>query len=316
MQITVVIVNWNRRDELDRCLRSVLEHTTRTEAEVIVVDNGSADGSATLVRTCYPTVKLIENTLNEGPARARNQGVSAACGEVVVLMDCDTYVVDDVIGRAVRYLLDRPEIGLLGCALRYPDGRRQHSAHRAMSIRLSLFQNLWLYRLLPKNRRAEVLLGAYWEDDREIEVDWLVGAFIVLRRALFLQSGGFNVRLFPEDSEFGIRLRRGGHRILYSPTVGVVYHTGSVYDVNKLRLYHRAGLDAYAELNGTVLARIYRFAQLFGVVVRWTVYRAAAVVRPGDYLTAQIVLYRQLVGIYLRPHLDSRAAPNARGTPT
>src|SRR3954454_14549086 len=148
--LSIVIINWNCRDELDRCLGSVLEYTKHTPMEVVVVDNGSSDGSADAVRSRFPSVKLIENARNEGAGRARNQGVAAAQGEVVALMDCDTYVLDDVIGRTARYLLARPELGMVGCELRYPNGRRQHSAHRAMSVRLSLFQNLWLYRLLPR----------------------------------------------------------------------------------------------------------------------------------------------------------------------
>jgi GT2 family glycosyltransferase len=301
-RLSVVVVNRNRCMELERCLRTILEHTEYAPMEVIVVDNGSSDGSAPMVRTCFPRVSLIENDRNEGAGRARNQGVMAAEGELLALFDCDTYVVDDVIGRSARYLVERPEIGLLGPELCFPDGSRQYSANRAMSIRHSLFQNLWLYRLLPKSRRAAVLLGGYWDEDREIEVDWLVGASMLLRRELFLASGGFDVRLFPEDSEWCIRLRRAGHRILYAPKVGVVYHTGSVVDEQKLRLYHSGGLEAYATLNGRVLASLYRLAQLFGASVRWTVYRAAAVMRPSEYLAAQTSLYRQLVGIYLRPH--------------
>ena len=302
--LSVVIHNWNRRDELERCLRSVLEHTEYAPIEVIVVDDGSSDGSAAMVRACFPSVKLIENNRNAGASQARNQGVAAARGEVLALIDCDTYVEDDVIGRAARYLLDREEIGMLGCELRFPDGRRQHSGHRAMTIRHSLLQNLWLYRLLPKDRRGEVLLGGYWEGDREIEVDWLAGPFMVLRRDLFLHSGGFNVRLFPEDSEFGIRLRRAGHRILYAPKLGVVYHTGAPMTIEKLRLHHRGGLEAYAELNGKMLASLYRLTQFCGAVVRWVVYRTAAVVRPGEYISAQVVFYRDLVDIYLRPYAD------------
>ena len=301
-RLSVVVVNRNRCMELERCLRTIFEHTEYAPMEVVVVDNGSSDGSAPMVRTCFPRVSLIENDRNEGAGRARNQGVMAAEGELLALLDCDTYVVDDVIGHSARYLLERPEIGLLGPELCFPDGSRQYSANRAMSIRHSLFQNLWLYRLLPKSRRAAVLLGGYWDEDREIEVDWLVGASMLLRRELFLASGGFDVRLFPEDSEWCIRLRRAGHRILYAPKVGVVYHTGSVVDEQKLRLYHCGGLEAYATLNGRVRASLYRLAQLFGASVRWTVYRAAAVMRPSEYLAAQTSLYRQLVGIYLRPH--------------
>src|SRR5688572_5603028 len=110
--LSVVIVNWNRRDQLERCLASVFEHTKHEPLEVVVVDNGSSDGSADMVRNQFPAVRLVENVQNEGAGRARNQGMNAAGYELIVLMDCDTYVTDDVIGRTVRYLEDRPDVGM------------------------------------------------------------------------------------------------------------------------------------------------------------------------------------------------------------
>jgi GT2 family glycosyltransferase len=302
--VSVVLVNWNRRDQLERCLRSLFEHTRYGPLEVVVVDNGSTDGSPETVRDQFPTIRLVENARNEGAGRARNQGAQIATGELLVLMDCDTYVTDDLIGNAARYLLvDRPDVAMVGCELRLPDGRRQHSAFRAMTIRHSLFEHLWLYRLLPKDRRAHVLLNGYWEEG-ETEADWLVATFLALRRDVFMASGGFNVDLFPEDSEFGIRLHRAGHKIVYAPQIGVLRHDPAPMDEGKLRLYHHAGLKAYATLNGRLLARLYRLSQLLGVTVRWAVYRTASLIRPSDYRRSQHELYRSLIGIYLEPCRD------------
>jgi GT2 family glycosyltransferase len=301
--LSIVIVSWNRAAELERCLNSVLKHTQHSPLEVIVVDNGSDDGSREVARSLAPTVRLIENERNLGAPAARNQGMAASNGELIALLDCDTFVADDVIGRATQTLFDRPDVGMLGAKLCFPDGRRQHSAHRAMSIRNSLLQNLWLYRLLPSGKRAELLLGGYYEEDREVEVDWLTGAFLIFRRELFRESGGFNPSLFPEDSEWGIRLSRRGHRILYAPQVGVVYHTGSSSlwgDEKQLRRYHWAGIEAYRALNGSRLAVAYRFVQLFGTAVRWIVYATAAGIRSSPYLTAQAGHYRTLVNVYLK----------------
>jgi GT2 family glycosyltransferase len=239
--------------------------------------------------------------------------MEAAAGELICLLDGDTYVTDNVIGRAAQTLVDRPDVAVIGAELRFPNGRRQRSAHRAMSIRLSLLHHLWLYRLMPKRRRAEMLLGPYWTEDRDVQVDWLTGAFWMLRRSLFLETGGFNPRLFPEDSEWGIRLSRAGHKTLYSPRLGVVYHTGSAGGrwsaEEQLRAYHRAGLEVYRELNGPLLAPFYRAAQLVGVTVRWLVYRAVAAFRPNDYLESQAGHYGLLVKIYSRPGRSSPGVP-------
>ena len=221
LTVSVVVVTWNGRQNLERCLRSLQRCTASVALEIIVVDNASSDGTAGMLAHAFPDTRLLVNTENLGFAHACNRGMASATGELVLLLNSDTYVEDDVIGRAAHHLIDRPQIGMLGCELRFPNGRRQHTANRRNGIRSSLVERLWLYRLLPRDRRSAWLLGGYWEEDRNIEVDWLAGAFMLLRRELFALSGGFDERFFMygEDSEWCVRLRRMGHRILYAPSI-------------------------------------------------------------------------------------------------
>jgi len=318
--LSVVIVSWNSREELASCISSLVKFTS-IDLEVIVVDNASSDGSAELIRSTFPSVRLIANTANLGFARACNQGMAGSRGHQILLLNSDTYVADDVIGRAVRMLESRPDIGMLGVELCFPDGRRQHTAARALSIRRSLLERLWLYKLLPDERRGEALLGAYWEEDRDVEVDWLAGAFLLLRRELFEQSGGFDERFFMygEDSEWCMRLGNLGYTILYAPRVGVVYHVGAVSahavwtEKERLRRCHEGGLGAYSALYGRRRAVLYRLAELSGVTVRGTVYRLASLVGTGDagYYRRQAVSYRWLVEFYLQPRRETGGAPSA-----
>ena len=301
------MVTSNRRVDVERCLRSLVDCTVSATVEVVVVDNASRDGTPAMVRASFPDARLIENTQNLGSARGSNQGMAAARGELILLIDSDAYVVDDVVGRAARHLLERPEIGMLGCALRFPDGRLQHSAHRALSIWRGLVRNLWLYRMLPAHRRAEALLGGYWEEDREIEVDWLSGTFLLLRRELFDHSRGFDpgFAAYGEDCEWGMRLSRLGHRIWYAPQLGIAYHVGS-YNTDPdftqeewLQRCHQGGIDAYASLNGWRRAAMYRLSELLGVTVRLGVYSVASLLSSNDYYATQARLYRSLVSFYL-----------------
>jgi GT2 family glycosyltransferase len=319
--VSVIVVSWNSAREVERCLRSIRECTVSTPIEVIVVDNASRDGTSAMLRARFPDARLIANRENIGFARACNQGMAAGRGELLLLLNSDTYVVDDVIGRAARRLLERPEIGMLGCEVAFPDGRRQHTANRALSIWRGLVKNLWLYKLLPPGRSAELLLGGYWEEDREIEVDWLAGAFLLLRRGLFEQSGGFHPRFFMygEDSEWCMRLRRLGHRILYAPRVGTVYHLGSVSsdlvwtEEERLRLCHRGGIESYASLHGPRRARLFRCSELIGAAVRLCVYRVASFVRPRDYYSKQAAFYGLLVRFYLAPTTGGGTARRSLG---
>jgi GT2 family glycosyltransferase len=304
--VSVVVVSYNSWEHVERCLRSLLDHTTSADLELVVVDNGSSDGTVERLGTTFPSARLIANENNVGFARASNQGMAAATGDLLLLLNSDTFVEDDVIGRAAAHLLERPEIGMLACDLRFPHGRRQHIANRRLSVRRTLVERLWLYKLMPRARRAEYLLGGYWEEDREIEVDWLAGAFMLLRPELFARSGGFNERfwMYGEDSEWCMRLRRMGARILYAPRIGVVYHVGAASsdllwtERERLARCHRGGLDAYSSVNGVALGRAYHAAELIGASVRWAVYAVAHRMRSSEYLAAQADFYGWLARFF------------------
>jgi GT2 family glycosyltransferase len=305
--LSIVIVSWNTREVLRNCLRSLEQHGASDGIEMVVVDNASGDGSPEMVVVDFPRVRLIRNDANLGFARACNQGMRVSHGELILLINSDTYVVDDVIERTARYLISRPEITMTACQLRFPDGRLQHTANRALGILRSLFEDLWLYKLVPDTVRNDILLGGFWDCDREKEVDWLAGVFLMLRRSAFLESGGFceDFFMYGEDAEWCLRLRRAGHRITFNP-LGVVYHIGSVSSDlewsqrERLRLCHLGGVDAYRLLHGRPLAYLYAVARLLGSSVRWVAYTILSARRTNrSYYVAQRRAYGWLVGFYV-----------------
>lgn len=305
-ELSVVVVSWNAREDLKRCLDSLLACTESVEFELIVVDNASSDGSPAMVRRFFAPVRLIENAENIGFGRGCNQGMAVARGEFVLLLNSDTYVVDDLLGRAIAYLRRRADVGMVGCAMRLPDGRHQYTANRGLGIRHSLFERLWLYKLLSPKRRAKALLGGYYDEDGEVEVEWLAGVFMLLRRELFDRSGGFDPRFFMygEDSEWCMRLRRLGFKIAYAPELGIVYHRGAASseqaftERERLRRNYLGGIEAYAAIHGRRRASLYRLVELIGVTVRFAVYRVALLVRPDSYLREQAAWYRWLAAFY------------------
>lgn len=308
-ELSIVLVSWNAKDDLDVCLRSLVEHTRGVEFEVIVVDNASSDGTVAALETEHPQVRVIANADNRGFAAGCNQGMAAARGELILLLNSDTYVVDNVIGRSVEALRARPDVGMLATRLAFPDGRLQHNANRALSVRHSLLERLWLYKLIPDDRRGKALMGGYWEHDEPAEVDWLAGAFMLLRRPLYTESGGFDERfwMYGEDSEWCMRLRRQGHKILYTPEPGTVFHTGSVSsdlvwtEKQRLRRCHVGGLESYAAVNGRARALAYRAAELVGSCVRFAAYWTALRIRPNDYYRHQAQFYSWLIEFFARP---------------
>lgn len=299
--LSIVVVAYNNASELERCLTSVLAHTSTKPLELIVVDNGSSDGSAQVARSLGAHV--IANPQNRGAATARNQGIDAAQGDLVLLVDSDAYVDGPVVDLAVREMERRPEVAVLGCELRFPGGQRQFSAERAMSIRMTLLRDLWLYKLVPASRRAKLLLGGYYESGDEVYADWLAAPFLLVRRRVFDECGGFNESLFPEDSEWGIRVSRAGNGILYAPSIGYVFHSGGSSQRTDpaavMRQHHLTGIKAYMLLNGRMHAAGYWLAQLLGAHVRWCVYRIAHRLRPTQpYYGTQTSHYMGLITVY------------------
>src|SRR5436305_1167466 len=181
--LSIVIVNWNTREALRNCLASLFEQSRSLTLEVIVVDNASADDSLDMLKAGFPQVRIIANTINLGFARACNQGMRAARGRLLLLLNSDTYVRDDVIARMTAYLLSRPDVAMAGCQLQYPDGRIQHTAFRSLSILRNLFEDLWLYKLLPSVRGAVYALltrfspNVYYRSQRQM-YGWQSGFYL------------------------------------------------------------------------------------------------------------------------------------------
>src|SRR5262245_8849194 len=188
----------------------------RPEPELIVVDNASADGSADLVARALPQTLLVRSPRNLGFAAGSNLGAARATGDVLVFLNPDTRAPADAIALLAAPAWERPDVGAVGCKLVFPDGRIQGAGG-------SLGRNA----VAHQRGYGEADRGQY---DAEEDVDYVPGAALAIRRALFRELGGFYEGYFPgfyEDTELCVRLRRRGYRVIYRPVPRIV-HLGSV----------------------------------------------------------------------------------------
>src|SRR5262249_34025191 len=156
-------------------------------------------------------------------------------------------------------------------------------------------------KFVSTSARDRILLGGFWSYDSDRDVDWLAGAFLLLRREVFATVGGFSEDFFMygEDSEWCMRIRRSGQRIVYSPRA-VVYHTGSASSdlrwspVERVRLCHLGGLLSYAKLNGRALGVVYHAVRAFGALARFGAYSLAVAVGRNPYHEQKRRLYRSV----------------------
>ena len=232
MQVSIIIPSFNTKGLLKKCLASIFKETHKVKFEVIVVDNASSDGSVEMVRKEFPKVELIELDNNCGYGRANNLGVRQAKGDWLLLLNSDTKIVEgaiDGIFRAIsqgKFPVDDP---VVGCKLVYPDHSFQQSAGyfptlgRVIAMMLFLDDLPVLGQLFKSYQQSRP--GFYRAGH---EVDWVTGAFLLVKRKLFNSAGGFdeNYFMYGEEVDFCYRLKKKGARVFYTPQTKVVHLKG------------------------------------------------------------------------------------------
>jgi GT2 family glycosyltransferase len=230
VDLSVIIVNWNTRDLLRACLASLRTSLAASPlaAEVIVVDNASADGSAAMAAAEFPEVQLLANGENRNYAAGNNQGLRLATGEFQLLLNPDTEVPPGALEALVRFLRETPEAGAVAPALVYPDGRLQPSVRGFPAPRALLGELTGLARLFPHSQwgayRVRVL-----PPDCPSPVEQPMASALLIRKAALEAAGLFDEAfpLFFNDVDLCFRLKQAGWGIWYDPRVRIVHVGGA-----------------------------------------------------------------------------------------
>jgi len=227
--VAVLIVSYNTADRLEDCLRSLLDERGRLRQHVIVVDNGSADGSADMVRSHFPEVELIEAGANLGFARGVNLAASRADAEFLLLLNPDTLVLDGAVERLVRFARSDPVHGLYGGRALRRDGALEPSSCWALPSlwSVSCFA-LGLTALFPRSRllNPEAIPG--WNRDTVREVGMITGCLLLVRQDLWRRMGGLDERYFMygEDADLAFRMKKAGYSAVIFPDACIVHDIG------------------------------------------------------------------------------------------
>lgn len=237
MDASIIIVSWNTRGILLECLESLAQCQIKCRTEVIVVDNGSEDGSVEAVRSNYSGVKLIENGTNLGFAKANNIGMKQAAGRYLCLMNSDVNVREECIDRLVRYMDANPGIGMVGPKILNPDLTVQDSCRRFPSLWTNLVVAVGLDKLFPKSR---VFYGEhmfFFSHDKVLDLDYIAGCFMLVRRETIDQIGLMDERFFiyQEEVDWCKRFWEGGWRVSFFPGAEAIHHHGASSSRDPLR---------------------------------------------------------------------------------
>lgn len=227
--VSILIVNWNARKFLMECLDSIRATMGKFEFEVIVVDNASSDGSAQEVERRYPEVTLVRNSENLGFARGNNIGLKLARGRYVALVNSDVVLLDGCMDRLVEFMDARPEVGLSGPRVYFPDGRLQPTCRELPSARNCVCRALALDELFPRWPLFAGTFMNYWAHDSVREVQMLSGCFWMVRREALEQVGPLDEDFFfyGEDLDWCKRFGSAGWKLVYDPEAEAIHHRGA-----------------------------------------------------------------------------------------
>ncbi len=266
-RLSIIIVNWNVRELLDRCLASIFAADLAPGSfEIIVADSASADDSVAMVRQKYPAVRLLAQERNVGFTRGNNIGLAQAQGDFLLLLNPDTEVSRKALSALVDYLEQHPAVGIVGPHTLNSDGSHQSSRRRFPTLMTGIFESSWLAVAAPARIERDYRM-LETDDDDIMLVDWVQGSALMLRRELYRDIGGMDEAyvMYSEELDFCRRAKAAGWQVAYHGGAVITHHGGKSseqvaaqtlihFHTSKLRYFRKHhGFGQYAILRSVLL---------------------------------------------------------------
>lgn len=216
MYISIVILTCNQKELTLRCLHSLSRFIADDDCEIVLVDNGSTDGTSEAVRNQFPKVRQLIFHTNKGVAAGRNAGLRLCTGEYLMILDNDTIADRDTIFGLAEFLRKHPDVGVVAPKLLSPDGQVQKSFKRFPGLPVKIHNVL-----LSKNKTSVTRKVP----TRELEPFYLIGAAQMFPRDVYLMAGPFDENIFfgPEDADFCMSVRSVWKRVVYYPALSIIH---------------------------------------------------------------------------------------------
>ena len=237
MDLSIIIVNWNTCSLLQKCLESIFKFTHDIRFEIIVVDNGSSDGSVETLKSSFPSVVLVQNSENLGFSKGVNQGIIVAKGENVLLLNSDTYVKENSFANMVDFLKKQKNTGAITCKVLYPDGRRQSAYSSFPSLSGLIYEFLSICKFIAHLKMFYKYDVSQWDYSvsRELKDDlWPGGGCLMITGEVIKKVGLLDETFgyaYLEDADLCYRIKKSGYSFFYLAEATVYHHHS--YSVSK-----------------------------------------------------------------------------------
>jgi GT2 family glycosyltransferase len=224
--VSIIIVSYNTRDYIRRCLASLYADYPAIVGEVIVIDNASSDGSADMIEAEFPQVRIIRNPVNLGYAKAVNRGIDEASGAYFLVLNPDIETGAEAVTRLWEFMEKTPDAGIAAAKLLNPDGTLQMSCRTFYTIPVVLLRRTFLGKIFPNSSLSRKHLMLDWDHNSDREVDWVTGACMIVRREAYEAVGGMDERFFLyfEDVDWCYRMKKHGWKVCYAHSSEMKHH--------------------------------------------------------------------------------------------
>jgi GT2 family glycosyltransferase len=267
MELSVIIVNYNVKHFLEQCLCSVQKSikNSKMKAEMIVIDNHSADNSLGYLKPLFPCVKFIGNNENLGFSKACNQGFKLATGKYILFLNPDTIIPEDCFSKCITFLETHNDAGALGVKMLDGRGKFLKESKRAFpSPVTSLFKLFGLAGLFPQSRVFSKYHLGYLDKNSDHEVDVLAGAFIMVRSNILKELNGFDEIFFMygEDIDLSYRIQKLGYKNYYLAETSILHFKGESTrkgSLNYVRMFYNAMSIFVSRHYGSGRANVFNF---------------------------------------------------------
>ncbi len=245
---SIIVLNYNTRELTLKCLTSFAPALSRRGWQIIVVDNGSSDGSVEALQAQFPFVEIIRSKRNLGFAGGNNLGLRQATGNVAFLMNSDVLAAADTLQALAHQFAVQPKAGVISAGLRTSNGEAQAFAYG---------DDPTLTYLLRRGSRVLLRRGPLhrWDVDQPIETQWVSGACVAVRGEVTRQVGLLDERftLYFEDNDWCLRVRQAGWKVIYDPRFRVTHLGGQSQPQRRVanRMYYQSMIKFYAKHYGT-----------------------------------------------------------------
>ena len=257
--LSIILVNWNTRELVLQCIKSIYQDCKGLDIEIIVSDNASVDGSANAIEREFPAVKVLRNSENLGFAKGNNVGIKVSRGDYVCLVNTDVEIIPGCFSMLLHYMQSNSEAGIVAPQALYADKTLQITARKETAFINSLARIFWIDTLVP---------SLTWYSHKKLEnVDVLAGCFWMIRREALEQVGLLDESFFfyGEDRDYCKRMRLAGWKIIYNPSAKIFHFEGGSSKVKPFHYYlqlEKAYLRYWEKYHSGLSVSLYYFLRI------------------------------------------------------